>query len=1030
MKLIILLLFALSIMNANNEMFFVQNEGQKQNDILYYAELNDLNIFIKSDGVYFDFYQLEKTDNNQINKTGHLVKLDFINGNKLNSFKNLSTGKLNFLIGKDKSKWKREVNVYNNLLINNVFDGVDFKLYFDNNIPRYDFIINQNANPENIKFKFNTVNGLKVQNKSFSGEISVGDFFNDNLFAYQIINGKKQEVKCNFIEIEENVLGFDIGNYNKNLELVIDPIIYNSYMGWGGKESGRAIKNIDANTYIVAGTTESMEFPVSEGAYQELALESQNIFIAEYTREGIFHKFVRGTYLGGSESDLVAKMEIDTDKNIYLCGTTSSSDFPVAGIINQVYGGKLDGFVAKLNDEMTELTYSYYVGGSEDDEILDFAIAGGKVYFCGYTKSLNLKVKNAIQDNWRGASDGIFGRSNAEGNSMDYLTYYGGSGEDMINGIDLNPIEDIIWIGSSKSFDFNVYPSGQKTQGDNFDIVMGIFRKDLSENILSTFVGGTENDYGVDVKHVSGQEFYFLGYSYKESTKTIPTIADSYQEFNAGGSDILFGLQKGPNTLNVTFIGGSKDDIPHSFHHFAPNGDFLIFGETISNNFPIVTTESQPQQHKGKKDGFICVANKDFKTLNYSSYIGGREDDIIYSGDILGSGTYRYIGTTTSNDLTLIGKANNNKSNGGAAFVGSVNNGSMSMQNPNGGFDYCQKLVIPIIFDYNSLDANNLVDIYLSNETLGTFDLIAKDFNEKKYDWTIPSSILPDKNYKIVVAHKSGVFVESYSKFGIKPSPKVSSFSVSEGELSSCVGDKIAFVVEYSDASVPSFIWKKNDKDIIKNKSNTYTIESIKKDDAGVYTVAIEGDCNPNAVSDEIMLTVTELTAIANKSNDVEINEANKLEITVDAVGGELKYQWYLNGNILAGKTTKTLTINSISKADEGNYTCEVTGKCGDKVMSDPIKVTLKTTSVRNSKEFKSIIANSSKVEVEYNAFNNSNAIINIIDLNGKTLSNFEYNLISGRNKLIIPVNLENGMYILNIIEKDKTSSIKFIVVE
>lgn len=1030
MKIIILFLFALSAMSANNELFFVQNVGQKQNDILYYAELNDINIFIKNDGIYFDFYQLEKNDNNQLNKVGHLVKLDFINGNKLSSFDNLSIGKMNFFIGNDKSNWKKNVNVYNKILINEVFEGVDFKLYFENNTPRYDFIIHKNANPENIKFKFNTVTDLTIQNKSFSGKISVGDFFNDNLFAYQLIDGQEKEVKCNFKKIGNDILAFDIGKYNKNTDLVIDPIIYNSYLGWGGKESGRAIQNIDANSYIVAGTTESMEFPVSEGAYQEFVIESQNIFIAEYKREGIFHKFIRGTYLGGSESDLVAKMEIDANKNIYLCGTTSSSDFPVAGIINQVYGGKLDGFVAKLDDEMTELTYSYYVGGSEDDEILDFAIAGGKVYFCGYSKSLNLKVKNAVQDSWRGASDGILGRSNAEGNNLDYLTYYGGSGEDMINGIDLNPIEDIIWIGSSKSFDFTVNPSGQKTQGDNYDIVMGIFRNDLSENILSTFVGGTENDYGVDVKHVSGQEFYFLGYSYKESSKTIPTVADSYQEFNAGGSDILFGLQKGPNTMNVTFIGGSKDDIPHSFHHFAPNGDFLIFGETLSNNFPVVTNENQPQQHKGKNDGFICIANKDFKTLNYTSYIGGKEDDIIYSGDILSNGSYRYIGTTTSNDMTLIGKANNSKSNGGAAFVGIVNNGSMSMQNPNGGFDYCQKLVVPIIFDYNSLDENNLVDIYLSNDSLGTFDLIVKDFNEKRYEWTISSSIVPDKNYKIVVAHKSGVFIESFSKFGIKPSPKIESFSVGEGNLASCVGDKIAFVVEYTDATSPSFIWKKNDKDIIKNKSNTYTIESIKKDDAGVYTVAVEGDCNPNALSDEIMLTVTELTDILSKSNDVDLNEGSKLEISVETVGGELKYQWYLNANILAGKTNKTLLINSISKADEGNYTCEVEGKCGDKVTSEPIKVTLKTTSVNNNKEFTSIIANSIKVEVEYNAISNSNSIINIIDLNGKTVTNFEQYIHEGRNKIDIPINLENGMYILNIIEKDKTSSIKFIVIE
>lgn len=1030
MKLIILFLLAISISNANNESFFIQNDGQKQNDILYYAELNDLNIFIKQDGVYFDFYQIEKSSNKQVNKIGHLVKLDFVNGNTLNSFENTATGKMNFLLGNDKSKWKTNVNIYNNIKINEVFEGIDLKLYFDNNMPRYDFIINKNSNPEDIKFKFNTVNKLKVNGKEFSGEISVGEFFNDNLFAYQIVDGVKKEVKCNFKEIAEGVLAFDLGNYDKKLDLVIDPIIYNSYMTWGGKESGLAIQNIDANTYVVAGTTESMDFPATEGAYQEEVIESQNIFIAEYKRDGIFHSLVKGTYLGGAASDKVSKLEIDNGKNIYICGTTSSSDFPVAGMIDQVYGGKKDGFVAKLNPEMTELTYSYYVGGDEDDEILDFAIAEGSIYFCGYTKSLNLPVKNGIQDSWRGASDGLFGRSNPEGSSLDYLTYYGGSGEDIITGIDLNPIEDIIWIGSSKSYDFTVYPSGQKVQGDNFDIITGIFRHDLSETILSTFVGGTEDDYGVDVKHVSGQEYYFLGYSYKEGTKTIPTVSDSYQEFNAGGADILFGLQKGVNTLNTTFVGGSKDDIPHSLHHFSPNGDFLILGETSSNNFPVVTTESQPQQYKAKKDGFICIINKDFKSLSYSTVIGGREDDVIYSGDILGNGSYRYIGMTTSNDMTMIGKPSNKSSNGTAAFVGIVNNGSMTMQNPNGGFDYCHRLVVPIIFDYKLLDGDNLVDIYLSNDSLGIFKLLVKDFSEKRYEWTIPTDIAPDKNYKIIISHKSGVFVESVSKFGIKPSPKIESFSLASGDLSSCVGTKVSFVVEYSDATEPNFIWKKDDKQIAKNTSNTFTIESLKDSDRGVYTVEVEGYCNPNAISDEVFLDVVKTTNIISKSDDVELNEGAKLDISVNVEGGDLKYQWSLNNNTLAGKTSSNLVINSISKVDEGNYTCEVEGKCGEKVTSDPIKVSLKTTSVEHNKEFRSIIATSSKVEFEYNSYNYSNSLISIIDMNGKTLINLDYTIKEGRNKIEIPVNLDNGMYILSVLEKDKTSSIKFIVVE
>jgi hypothetical protein len=88
---------------------------------------------------------------------------------------------------------------------------------------------------------------------------------------------------------------------------------------------------------------------------------------------------------------------VDTAGVAYVCGDTTSADFPRVNPIQGTYGGNGDGFVAKLAlaGESLTLVYSTYLGGSEDEEVEAIAVdQQGAAYVTGGTESANFPSLN------------------------------------------------------------------------------------------------------------------------------------------------------------------------------------------------------------------------------------------------------------------------------------------------------------------------------------------------------------------------------------------------------------------------------------------------------------------------------------------------------------------------------------------------------------------------------------------------------------------------------------------------------------
>src|SRR5882762_3285042 len=150
-------------------------------------------------------------------------------------------------------------------------------------------------------------------------------------------------------------------------------LVYSTLLGGSGGSSGGSIAvDSNGNAYI-AGTTASVDFPTTPGAFQAVSGGGNDGFVTKLDSTG--SALVFSTYLGGSGGDYGSGIAIDTVGNAYVTGQTQSSNFPTsAGAFQPASGGcgssypnLCDAFVAKLNSTGTALVFSTYLGGSSDD---------------------------------------------------------------------------------------------------------------------------------------------------------------------------------------------------------------------------------------------------------------------------------------------------------------------------------------------------------------------------------------------------------------------------------------------------------------------------------------------------------------------------------------------------------------------------------------------------------------------------------------------------------------------------------------
>src|SRR5207248_86236 len=112
---------------------------------------------------------------------------------------------------------------------------------------------------------------------------------------------------------------------------------------------------------------------------------------------------VYSSYLGGNGQDAAEAIFVERGGNVYLTGETLSANFPPLAAYDAVFNGSNDVFVTKFNANGTALVYSTYFGGSGNDLGQGIAVdSSGNAYITGHTDSTNFPTKNAFQSSVAG----------------------------------------------------------------------------------------------------------------------------------------------------------------------------------------------------------------------------------------------------------------------------------------------------------------------------------------------------------------------------------------------------------------------------------------------------------------------------------------------------------------------------------------------------------------------------------------------------------------------------------------------------
>jgi hypothetical protein len=198
-------------------------------------------------------------------------------------------------------------------------------------------------------------------------------------------------VQASYRLFGKNRYGFAVQGVDPRLPLVIDPILQATYLGGRGDDRAFALAIAGSGEVVVAGGTNSTDFPrITGGAQASYGGGGTDAFVARLN--AALTSNPQSTYLGGSGYDEALALAIAGSGEVVVAGWTNSIDFPhtAGGAQARFGGGASDAFVARLNAALTSNPQSTYLGGSGSDWAQALAIAGsGEVYVAGITWSTN-----------------------------------------------------------------------------------------------------------------------------------------------------------------------------------------------------------------------------------------------------------------------------------------------------------------------------------------------------------------------------------------------------------------------------------------------------------------------------------------------------------------------------------------------------------------------------------------------------------------------------------------------------------------
>jgi len=421
-------------------------------------------------------------------------------------------------------------------------------------------------------------------------------------------------------------------------------IVYSTYLGGGGEDSGRGIAVDSSGNAFVVGITNSPDFNIRNAFQSTITGLTEDAFIAKISADGTNLLF--SSYLGGSDIDQAFAVALDSAGDAYIGGSTASANFRTVGPLQATYRGNFDAFISKVKGDGSALVYSTFLGGGAIDEVYGIAVDADKnAYVTGTTTSTNFNIANAMQTSNAGSSDAFVTRINAQGSALVYSTYIGGFRLDVGYDIAVDTSQNVYITGHTFSDDYPLANPLQDTNRGNADAFVTKLSATGSSLVYSTYLGGALGDFGRGIALDSNANVYIAG---RTASINFPTN-NPLQLTNRGNQDAFVAKMdfSGSQLVYSTYLGGAADDLGFGIAVDSA-GNAYVTGDTRSTDFN--TKNPLQAANRGGIDAFVSKVNAAGSTLTYSTYLGGAGEDLGLSIALDISGNAYITGYTSSND--------------------------------------------------------------------------------------------------------------------------------------------------------------------------------------------------------------------------------------------------------------------------------------------------------------------------------------------------------------------------------------------
>ena len=475
-------------------------------------------------------------------------------------------------------------------------------------------------------------------------------------------------------------------------------LVWSTYLGGAfgvGNDEARDVTVDSSGNVYVTGVTYSLDFPLSVGAFDGTLNTpppqsgSNDVFVTKLNPAlSPGSQIVWSTYLGGNNYDESQAVRVDASGNVYVTGSTSSSDFPTtASAYRTTLTGYTNGFVTKLNPAASgaaQLVWSTYIGGTNGDYPTGLAVnpVTGIVAVTGESYSSDFPRVNAYQNFMSGSPDAFVCKFNpalSGAAQLVWSTFLGGSSSEYPRAIKLDSSTGVVYVGGiTYSFNFPIsigaYQNSLRGSSDLFVSKLDPSQAPASQLLYSTFFGGSNYESLEDLAVDSNGAVYLTG---NTSSFDFPTSPGAFHPAMLGFSD-GYVTKIDPNApapssnqlIWSTYLGGTSDDYCQSLG-VDGSGNVYVTGFTYSDNFPL--KNAFQNTYRGNGEAFITKINSTGTGINWSSYLGGTDYDTATSLALGPNGSIFVAGYTNSSNFPLQ-NANDSIRNGEDAFVTRIDN--------------------------------------------------------------------------------------------------------------------------------------------------------------------------------------------------------------------------------------------------------------------------------------------------------------------------------------------------------------------